>query len=93
MVKKKNGPRNHYFKEPKVLPCCHTFCKGCLSKLPVMKKPESELSEDLSVNRDDTVSLECSIVHYLDHQDSEYSWNSGEIEEESSEELSIQCII
>ena len=33
------------FKEPKVLPCCHTFCKGCLSKLPVMKKPESELSD------------------------------------------------
>ena len=32
------------FKEPKVLPCCHTFCKGCLSKLPVMKKPKSELS-------------------------------------------------
>ena len=32
------------FKEPKVLPCCHTFCKGCLSKLPMMKKPESELS-------------------------------------------------
>ena len=32
------------FKEPKVLPCCHTFCKGYLSKLPMMKKPESELS-------------------------------------------------
>ena len=31
-------------KEPKVLPCCHTFCKGCLSKLPVMKKPQAELS-------------------------------------------------
>ena len=27
-----------------MLPCCHTFCKGCLSKLSVMKKPESELS-------------------------------------------------
>ena len=33
------------FKEPKVLPpCCHTFCKGYMSKLPMMKKPESELS-------------------------------------------------
>ena len=32
------------FKEPKVLPCCHTFCKGCLSQLPVMKKPQAELS-------------------------------------------------
>ena len=31
-------------KQPKVLPCCHTFCKGCLSKLPVMRKPEDELS-------------------------------------------------
>lgn len=31
-------------KEPKILPCCHTFCRGCLSKLPVMKKPEPELS-------------------------------------------------
>ena len=26
------------YKEPKVLPCCHTFCKGCLAKLPVMRK-------------------------------------------------------
>ena len=32
------------FKEPKILPCCHTFCKGCLSQLPVMKKPQAELS-------------------------------------------------
>ena len=32
------------FKEPKVLPCCHTFCKSCLAKLPLMKKPESEPS-------------------------------------------------
>ena len=37
------------FKEPKVLPCCHTFCKGCLSKLPVTKRrdePHKKGNED-----------------------------------------------
>ena len=58
------------FKEPKVLPCCHTFCKGCLSKLPVMKKPQSErlsVRGELDVtDRDDVLVTECSPVHYQD---------------------------
>ena len=52
------------FKEPKVLPCCHTFCKGCLSQLPVIKKPRMELSvrgEQLSVYTDGTLSLESTV--------------------------------
>ena len=59
------------FKEPKVLPCCHTFCKGCLSKLPVMKKPLAELSirgEQLSVDCDD-ISLECCTASRVQNQD------------------------
>ena len=28
------------FKEPKVLPCCHTFCKGCLER--TLEKSETE---------------------------------------------------
>ena len=28
------------FKEPKVLPCLHTYCKGCLENLVRIKGPD-----------------------------------------------------
>ena len=33
-----------YFKEPKVLPCCHTFCKSCLDRLVEESKEKGKIT-------------------------------------------------
>ena len=32
-----------HFKEPKLLPCCHTFCKGCLERILEKSKDKAKL--------------------------------------------------
>ena len=32
-----------HFKEPKVLPCCHTFCRGCLERILEKSKDKAKL--------------------------------------------------
>ena len=43
------------FKDPKVLPCCHTFCKFCLKKIlnPSAEQPKGQMRSTATVERNE----------------------------------------
>ena len=49
------------FKDPKVLPCCHTFCKPCLKKIsnPSAEQPKGQTQSTTTVENEKVISLIC----------------------------------
>ena len=43
------------FKDPKILPCCHTFCKYCLKKIsnPSAEQPKGQMRSTATVEQDE----------------------------------------
>ena len=50
------------FKVPKVLPCCHTFCKSCLEKISTSNSSEPKAQSTATNKREETKKIEEEIL-------------------------------